>query len=89
LRAVLAELDDLPRALAEWPTWESWERAAFTLEWDHVLADYLPDLEEQHRSGAMSVRQEARYQQVLTRLKAAAPTIEQLELQLLDVAGKV
>lgn len=81
LHAIWAELDDLPHTLQQWPTREDWQRAEFALEWPHLMADYLADLEEHCQSGAMSEPQRARYRELLVRLQAAMPIIERLDLR--------
>ena len=54
LRALLAEVQDLPRTAEEWDALPDGERAAIALDWDHLLADYLVELDRcgNHVGGA-------------------------------------
>jgi hypothetical protein len=80
LSALLAEIEDLPNVSAEWHAWPDGERASFSLSWDHLMADYLTELDEYARAGAMTPEQERRYRDLLCKLKEALPLIQRLNL---------
>lgn len=80
LRAVLAEVADLPTTAAEWNTLPDENRASFALDWSHLMADYLAELDRYHGSGAMSPDQQMRYRELLCKLKETLPTIQRLNL---------
>ncbi|MBI3979721.1 MAG: hypothetical protein HY331_16190 [Chloroflexi bacterium] len=78
LHAVTAETDDLPTVAAEWASLSDGERAAVSLDWDHLMADYLTELDEYYRSGEMTLIQQVRYRELLRKLKEALPIITRL-----------
>ncbi|MBI4492881.1 MAG: hypothetical protein HY690_08830 [Chloroflexi bacterium] len=80
LIATLAEVEDLPALATEWDTLAEGVRASLSLEWDHLMADYLTELDEYFRAGQMTSDQPTRYRALLCKLKAALPIIEQLNL---------
>jgi hypothetical protein len=87
LDALLAELADLPNVAREWSTLSETTRASVELDWDHLLADYLPELQCYHRTGDMSAEQGARYQQMLDLLRQSSTTLTQLGLRTSTPAG--
>jgi hypothetical protein len=80
LRAVLAEVDDLSAVAEEWATLPDGTRASVALDWAHLMADYLPDLDRAFRSDEMTPEQRASYRTLLRKLKAALPIVERLRL---------
>ena len=57
LHAVLAEVRALAGTAEEWDTLPDGERAAIALDWDHLLADYLTELDRLCRAGEMTAEQ--------------------------------
>jgi hypothetical protein len=80
LDAILADLADLPIWVVEWDRLPEEERASLSLEWDHMMADYLPELEEFRAAHAMTAQQAECYTMLLCRLRQALPLIERLDL---------
>jgi hypothetical protein len=80
LRAVAGELSELAEIAADWDTLADLDRVEFSLEWDHLMADYLTMLDEWYWAGRMSVRQQACYRDLLQDLRKVMPMIEQLGL---------
>jgi len=78
LTALLAEVADLPNLVAEWDRLPPAARASVALDWDHLLADYLTELESHYRAGVMLPTQSARYADLRCQLRAARPLLEQL-----------
>ncbi len=78
LHAILAEVQDLPSRADKWDSLPEWERASISLEWDHLMADYLTELDEAYRTGRMAPPQERRYRNLLRQLEAVLPIIERL-----------
>jgi len=64
--------------LVEWETLAGWNRASISLDWDHLMADYLAELDEYAHHGQMSLDQQVRYQALLRALQAVLPIIERL-----------
>lgn len=88
LYALIAEVDWLPHAEAEWASFSDLDRASFSLDWDHLLADYLTELDECYRSGAMSEEQRASYRSLLCKFEDALPLFERLNLLPIPVSLK-
>lgn len=80
LRAVLAEVEDLPTVAEEWAALSDANRASIALDWAHLMADFLPELEEAFRADEMTPEQQTRYQTLRQKLSAALPIIERLRL---------
>jgi hypothetical protein len=80
LDALLANTADLPEVAEEWQALADGERAAWSLDWDHLMADYLTELDGQYRGGQMTAKQRTRYRTLLDGLRAALPLIERLDL---------
>lgn len=80
LNVVFAELDDLPELVEEWEIMPVGERVSWSLEWDHAMGTYLTRLDHYFCLGEMSPAQQARYRDLLCRLKAALPLIERRNL---------
>lgn len=73
-------LDDLPDLADEWGKLAEAPRVSLSLEWDHLMADYLTELDEHYRSGEMGPGQIAEYKLLLGRLKEVLPIINRLNL---------
>ncbi len=80
LDVVQGEIEDLPKAAAEWPKRLDWQQAEFALEWGHLMTDFLGELDEHYRAGDMTAEQLQQYRHVLAKLKALMPTIRRLGL---------
>ena len=80
LHVLLAEVEDLPRVASEWHERPEWEQVSFSLDWDHLMASYLIELQEAHLSGDMSDSQGEQYRGLLRELKSAMPLIARLQL---------
>jgi hypothetical protein len=80
LRALLAEVAELPAVAAAWNAWSELERVDFSLEWDHLMADTLTELDEGARGPLMTPEQHARYDQLRHALEHALPLIDRLGL---------
>ena len=80
LGALLAEVEDLPNVSAEWDQWTEGNRVSYSLDWDHLMADYLTELDGHHRAGDLTPDQQARYLELLQKLKATLPIIHHLNL---------
>jgi hypothetical protein len=78
LHLLLAEIEELPATADEWNSLEDWQRASISLEWDHMMADYLTEADEYYRSGEMAPDQQARYRHVLCKLREVLPVVERL-----------
>jgi len=73
-------LDDLPEVARDWPQMSDAERASWSLDWDQVIGGDVRLLERQRRSDQMTPDQQARYRDLLCKLKEALPIIERLGL---------
>ncbi len=80
LGALLAEVEDLPNVSAEWDQWTEGNRVSYSLDWDHLMADYLTELDGYYRAGDLTPDQQARYFELLLKLKARLPMIHHLNL---------
>ena len=86
LHALLAEVRALAGTAEEWDTLSDGERAAIALDWDHLLADYLAELERLCRAGEMTAEQQERYRELLQELQGALPIFDRLGLLPLPIA---
>jgi hypothetical protein len=80
LQLVYADILDLPMLAEEWDGLADGARVSLSLGWAHSMADYLTDLDEHYRAGRMSPDQQARYRELLDKLRAALPIIGRLNL---------
>ena len=80
LYALIAELDWLPNTVAEWDEMSDGEQVSISLDWDHLIADYLTELDEFYRADVMTMNQRERYHILLQKLRDAQPLFEQLNL---------
>jgi hypothetical protein len=80
LHALIAELDWLPNTVAEWDEMSDGEQVSISLDWDHLIADYLTELDEFYRADKMSMEQRERYYVLLQKLRDARPLFERLNL---------
>ena len=80
LESLRLTLGDLSEVAGEWTQLNDGERASWSLDWDQLMATYLPLLERSYRSGAMTPDQQVRYGEVLRQLKEALPLIQRLQL---------
>ncbi|MGH2354419.1 MAG: hypothetical protein ACRDI2_25290 [Chloroflexota bacterium] len=80
LSAVSAEVLDLPNVAGEWDVLPDGNRTSIAVDWAHLMADYLPELDAYYRSGEMMPDQQRRYRELLEQLKGALPVIRRLDL---------
>jgi len=66
-------VDWLPNTVAEWETTSESERISISLDWDHLLSDYLGELDVHYSLGDMTDEQQDRYRTILQKLHAALP----------------
>ncbi|MBI4493019.1 MAG: hypothetical protein HY690_09520 [Chloroflexi bacterium] len=78
LAALAASVEDLPNLVAEWDELPDGERASTSLHWDHLLADYLTELDEHYRANVMTAAQRERYEELRRRLGEASPLLSRL-----------
>ena len=86
LHAVMCDIHDLPDWTDEWEGMNDGERASLSLEWDHMMDDYLTELDEYYRAGMMSSEQQTRYQALLRTLRGSFPILRRLNLRLPPVS---
>ena len=90
LRITRLVIEDLDRAREDWDSWTEDIQADFTLEWMGVM-DHLFYVRDQVAEGAATPEQTAAYRQLQADLRAAAPILRTLELnvppELLQEAG--
>ncbi len=79
LRSLLAEVEDLPSLAVDWGQLPESERASIALDWDHLLASYLTELNHAYRAGEMTAEQRVRYQTLLRKLRDAGPLMARLD----------
>lgn len=79
LRSLLAEVEDLPSLATEWDRLPEGERVSIALDWDHLLASYLTELDHAYRAGEMTADQRVRYQTLLRKLRDAGPLMARLD----------
>jgi len=79
LSALVANVEDFPAVVDEWETLPDGEQASTALHWDHLMADYLTELDEHYRDGEMSEAQAKRYRELLSQLKSILPLVHKLK----------
>ncbi len=80
LHALSAELRDLPSLADEWEGLSESEQASIALDWDHLMATYLPEVEHAYRAGALTDEQRHQYHRLRRQLRDAQPLFAQLNL---------
>lgn len=80
LDVLSADIGDLADLDVEWETLADGERVSWSMNWDHVMGSYLPLIDEAYRAGRMAPEQAEAYRETLTRLKAALPILDRLNL---------
>ncbi len=80
LTALLAEVNDLATVGAEWQSLPEWNQASIALDWSHLMADYLTELDNFYRSDAMTADQQARFNVLRGQLTTSLPIIARLNL---------
>lgn len=73
-------LTDLPALAEEWDRLDDGAQTVLSLDWDHLIADYLTELDSEYRSDGMPSDHAARYRSLLAKLKATMPIITRLNL---------
>src|SRR6266536_1544013 len=79
LRSTRIIVDWLPDVASRWDEWNEDIQVDFTLEWMGVM-DHLFYVREQVAAGAATPEQTAAYRQIQADLRAAAPILRTLEL---------
>ena len=79
LRAIAAEVADLPTRIGEWEEETDDNRMAFSLEWKELM-DRLSLVGSASRNGTLTAQQQATYRDLLHRLDQALPLIDRLKL---------
>ena len=80
LAAIEGDLSDLPIWAAEWSAMSDGERASASLEWDHVIIDYLAELQAWQRVGLLTSEQGTRLGNIMQRLCESEPLLRRLRL---------
>jgi hypothetical protein len=80
LTAVLGETEYLWELDQRWERLTELEQVDFSLEWDHLMASYLVELDELYWGGEMTPEQQVRYLGLLDKLKQASPIVERRNL---------
>jgi hypothetical protein len=78
--AISATIPDVVELATQWDRLSDDERASFSLDWDHLMGDYLTELDEHARAGRMTAKQRAEYATLLAELARTLPLIERLNL---------
>ena len=78
LASLKSFLDDFPILLDQWDDLEEGPRVTLSLEWDHLMADYLTELDEFYRAGHMTPEQIDQYRDLLSQLKESLPLVDRL-----------
>ncbi len=78
LDAIHSFVDDLPNLMEEWETLEEWDRVSTSLDWSHMMADYLSELEEYYNASHLTNKQRSSYRELLCKLQEVMPIIEKL-----------
>lgn len=81
LESLRLMIGDLADVAAEWPELSGAERASWSLDWDQIMGSLEVVLEPAYRAGLMTPDQQARYGDLLCRLRNRTPTLEWLGLQ--------
>lgn len=80
LEALSLMLGDLPEVAQEWPQMGKAERASWSLDWDQVIGTHLQVLDQHYHAGAMTLHQQAEYNETRRRLGELLPIVRQLGL---------
>lgn len=56
LNAIHSFVDDLPDLIEEWEALKESDKTSTSLDWDHMMGDYLVELEEYCNAGQPSSR---------------------------------
>ncbi|MSQ14340.1 MAG: hypothetical protein EXR50_00535 [Dehalococcoidia bacterium] len=78
LNAIHSFIDDLRDLAEEWETLEEWDRVSESLYWDHMMADYLVELDGFYNSSQLTKAQQSSYCLLIRRLKEVMPIITRL-----------
>jgi hypothetical protein len=78
LDALLAEVRDLPALAEDWNDLNEGARVSQSLDWDHLMADYLAELDDHWHLGAMNAMQAQRFHELLLEIERALPIIDRL-----------
>lgn len=81
LRSINAEADFLPQLAVQWETESDSNRYVWYVEWRDLMSR-LEELDRANQANVMSPEQRARYMNLLSKLRAAAPTLQCLDLPL-------
>ena len=73
---------DLAGLVEEWESLSENAKEVESLDWDHLVGSYLTELAEYYLAGQMTPKQQARYRELLKKLKESMPAIRKLNLRL-------
>lgn len=79
LLALHSLVDDLDGLDEEWDILGEAEQVSLSLEWDHLMADVLTELDEYSGGGLLSQDQEGQYRELKGKLKDRMPLISKLK----------
>lgn len=79
LGALQSWVEDFPALVGDWESLEEADQVGTSLQWDHLMADYLTELDEHYRDGEMSIEQAEGYRRLLGQLKEILPLIQKLQ----------
>lgn len=77
-KQVLLFTRDLREIHDEWNDLADGERASLSLEWAHLMADYLTTIEEHYVAGELTEDQASHYLELKGELREALPIIQAL-----------
>jgi arginine decarboxylase-like protein len=80
-------VQSLPELAKEWDQLGESAQVTLSLEWQHDIADYLCELEDEYRHGQLTPQQQARYRALQANLQHALPTIRRLHLYFAEKIG--
>lgn len=80
LDALVANVGDLPEVADDWDDLLDSERVSWSLDWNHLMVDYLPEVDQAYRAGCMTPDQRARYCELLDSLRGVLSILEHLNL---------
>lgn len=80
LEAVGSMVEELEEVDGEWVGLDDAERVAWSLDWDHAMADQLGELHAMDLRGCLPEEQARVYRELLGKLTGVLPIIERLDL---------
>ncbi len=89
LEAIQSFLQDLHILVEDWDTMEDGPKTSFSLEWDHLILDYLPMIDTYVKEKQLTARQIKLYQEILAQLTELIPTIDSMGLTRPTISRRV